>query len=95
MNTANRGRAGRLLLLGALAVSAGPARAGDVSFPEPGDVSRGAQGWVQHCNRCHIARQPRELRDDQWISTMFHMRVRAGLTGQEMRDILSFMQASN
>jgi len=40
-------------------------------------------------------RSPTELRDDQWKTTVFHMRVRAGLTGQETRDILTFLQASN
>ena len=40
-------------------------------------------------------RSPTDLRDDQWITTVFHMRVRAGLTGQEARDILTFLQGSN
>lgn len=64
-------------------------------YPPPGDVSRGAQAWVDNCMRCHNSRDPRELRDDQWITTVFHMRVRAGLTGQEARDILTFLQESN
>ena len=40
-------------------------------------------------------RDPQDLRDDLWITTAFHMRVRAGLTGQRTRDILEFLQASN
>jgi cytochrome c5 len=40
-------------------------------------------------------RDPKDLRDDQWITTMFHMRVRAGLSGQKARDILTFLQESN
>lgn len=64
-------------------------------YPEPGDFSRGAQLWVENCNRCHNYRDPKELRDDQWITTLFHMRVRAGLTGQETRDLITFMQESN
>lgn len=64
-------------------------------YPEAGDVSRGATAWVNHCNRCHNIRNPRELRDDQWITTAFHMRVRGGLTGQETRDIITFLQQSN
>ncbi len=64
-------------------------------FPEPGDVSAGGQAWVENCTHCHNLRNPNELRDDQWITSMFHMRIRAGLTGKETRDILSFIQAAN
>ena len=67
--------------------------AGD--FPEKGDFSRGAQAWIENCNRCHNYRDPQELRDDQWITSMYHMRIRAGLTGQETRDLITFMQESN
>ena len=64
-------------------------------FPEAGNFSNGSKVWAQNCNRCHNMRGPKELRDDQWISTSFHMRLRAGLTGQETRDVITFMQASN
>lgn len=64
-------------------------------FPEPGDPVAGATVWAYNCSRCHNARDPADLRDDQWISTAFHMRVRAGLTGQQTRDVLTFMQDSN
>lgn len=64
-------------------------------FPEAGNFSKGSKIWSDNCNRCHNMRGPKELRDDQWISTAFHMRVRAGLTGQETRDLISFLQASN
>ena len=64
-------------------------------FPEPGDPVAGAKTWAQNCSRCHNARDPADLRDDQWISTAFHMRIRAGLTGQQTRDVLTFMQNSN
>jgi len=64
-------------------------------FPETGDPVAGAKVWAQNCSRCHNARDPADLRDDQWISTAFHMRVRAGLTGQQTRDVLTFMQDSN
>lgn len=60
-----------------------------------GDVGRGAKSWVDNCMRCHNARDPKELRDDQWITTTYHMRLRAGLTGQETRDIIAFLQMSN
>lgn len=64
-------------------------------YPEPGDAAKGAQTWADNCGRCHNFRGPKEQRDDQWISTLFHMRLRAGLTGQDTRDILSFIQTSN
>ncbi len=64
-------------------------------FPEPGDFAKGAQSWANNCSRCHNMRDPQDLRDDQWITSVFHMRVRAGLTGQQARDILTFLQGSN
>lgn len=64
-------------------------------FLDPGDPVAGAKVWAENCSRCHNARDPADLRDDQWISTAFHMRVRAGLTGQQTRDVLTFMQDSN
>jgi len=60
-----------------------------------GDFARGAKQWVENCVRCHNVRDPKELRDDQWITTTFHMRIRAGLTGQQARDIIKFLQMSN
>ncbi len=63
--------------------------------PAPGNFQRGAKIWSANCGRCHNIRGPRELRDDQWITTVFHMRLRAGLTGQESRDVLVFLQGSN
>jgi len=64
-------------------------------YPEKGDVSAGAKAWAENCTRCHNMRSPSDLRDDQWVTTTFHMRVRGGLTGQEARDILTFLQSSN
>jgi len=64
-------------------------------FPEPGDFARGSKAWAETCGGCHNIRSPKELRDDQWVSAVFHMRARAGLTGQETRDIITFLQASN
>lgn len=60
-----------------------------------GDFVRGAKAWANNCTRCHNVRDPKELRDDQWLTTMYHMRVRGGLTGQDTRDILTFLQKSN
>ena len=64
-------------------------------FPEKGEFAAGAKSWADNCARCHNMRDPQDFRDDQWITTAFHMRLRAGLTGQQTRDILTFLQASN
>lgn len=60
-----------------------------------GSVSRGAISWSQNCARCHEMRDPTEFRDDQWKTIVTHMRVRAGLTGQQQRDIIAFLQSAN
>lgn len=64
-------------------------------YPEKGNFVSGAKAWADNCTRCHNLRDAKELRDDQWITTSFHMRIRGGLTGQETRDILTFLQQSN
>lgn len=85
------------VLLGACLLASGVlatnVQAGD--FPEPGNFTEGSKVWADNCGRCHNIRGPKELRDDQWISTAFHMRMRAGLTGQETRDLITFLQGSN
>jgi len=78
-----------------LAGSLLPANVLAFDYPPPGDFAMGAQQWADNCSRCHNIRAANELRDDQWLTTIFHMRVRAGLTGEEMRNILTFLQESN
>ena len=85
----------RILLAVAVVTVAGIGSPTLASEKQAGDFSRGALQWVDNCGRCHNVRDPKELRDDQWISTVYHMRIRAGLTGQQTRDILVFLQASN
>lgn len=86
-----------LLSLGAF-LTPPPAQAAESSAPsepDPMQFVRGAKAWANNCNRCHRIRDPKELRDDQWRAVLSHMRVRGGLTGQETRDILAFLQGSN
>ena len=64
-------------------------------YPEKGNFQKGSISWAENCGRCHNLRSANELTDVEWITTVFHMRVRAGLTGQETRDILTFLQESN
>lgn len=86
-----------LMVLGATALLAGLPSRGTAAQPQADtpSVARGAVAWANSCDRCHNMREPAEFRDDQWRAIMAHMRVRAGLTGQEARDILAFLQASN
>ena len=88
------GRLGRVLAMSVWLFAAPTAMAAD-PVVEGGDLSRGAQTWVNNCARCHNARDPKEFRDDQWRPIAFHMRIRAGLTGQQTRDVLKFLQESN
>lgn len=78
-----------LAVLTAASVSAAEPQA------DPAAFARGAKAWAAHCARCHNMRDPRELRDDQWRAVVTHMRIRTGLTGQQARDILRFLQESN
>ena len=73
--------------------AAGTVRAAD--YPPAGNFSNGSKVWADNCARCHNMRGPEELRDDQWITTAFHMRVRGGLSGEETRDVITFLQGSN
>ena len=77
------------------AVAAAPAGAQEQKKPDPAAFARGAKAWADSCGRCHNVRDPKELRDDQWKPVVTHMRIRAGLTGKEARDILLFLQGSN
>jgi len=83
----------------ALAIGLGAFAFSSVSYSgdksTAGDIGRGAKAWAENCMRCHNARDPREFRDDSWKPVIYHMRVRGGLTGQQTRDILAYIQASN
>jgi len=57
--------------------------------------ARGAKAWADNCSRCHTMRDPKELSDRQWKVVTTHMRLRAGLDGQQVRDITVFLQGSN
>lgn len=59
------------------------------------NFARGAKLWANRCASCHNMRDPKDLTDNQWKTVMTHMQIRAGLTGQDARDILEFLQKSN
>lgn len=85
-------RAVALVLLWAALLPSANAADGNA---DPAAFARGAKAWAENCSRCHNMRDPKDYRDDQWRAVVGHMRVRAGLTGQEARDILLFLQRSN
>jgi len=58
------------------------------------DIANGAEVWANTCMRCHNLRAPADLSIRAWSFSMNHMRVRAGLTGKESRDILAFILSS-
>ncbi len=69
--------------------------AGPLSAQERGSVAKGARQYGAVCGSCHNARSPLERTDRQWVTIMNHMRVRANLTGDQVRDVLAFLQATN
>lgn len=84
-----------ILMAAAVGLSGAMGSASAQEAEDPQAISRGVTAWQDNCARCHNMRQPTEFRDDLWKPIVSHMRVRAGLTGQEARDILAFLQASN
>lgn len=62
---------------------------------DPMKFANGAKTWADNCARCHNMRDPKSLRDDQWRVAIAHMRVRAGLTGEEAENVLVFLQQTN
>lgn len=83
---------GKKIILSVLLVIASQWVVG-LDYPESGDFSQGSKVWSENCSRCHNMRSPEDLRDG--MTSIFHMRVRAGLTGQETRDLLTFLQGVN
>ena len=95
MNT-EHGYGKALALLGVLAGLGIGGCAGQEPSSVKAPPSKGAaQMWAENCNRCHNIRPAGEFSDAQWDVIMHHMRVRANLTGEEYRQILTFLKASN
>lgn len=57
-------------------------------------ITRGAQAWADHCNRCHNFRSLDELDAELWDVSVTHMRVRANLPGSVARDIKAFLMSN-
>ncbi|MCH7778245.1 MAG: hypothetical protein IH878_17200, partial [Gemmatimonadetes bacterium] len=60
-----------------------------------GLVGEGARVYGNMCGRCHNPRSPLEHTDRSWTMIVNHMRIRANLTGKQVRSVLAFLQASN
>ena len=58
-------------------------------------VTEGARVYGSMCGRCHNPRSPLERTDRDWVTIANHMRVRANLTGKQVRSVLAFLQATN
>lgn len=81
----------KAVLLSIMVLAAQPILA--IDYPEAGNFAEGSKAWSENCARCHNMRNPTDLRDG--LTSLFHMRVRAGLTGQETRDIVTFLKGVN
>jgi len=60
-----------------------------------GDPARGAKVWADNCARCHNYRAPTEFSATDSHVIMQHMRIQAGLMGQEARDVYAFLAAQS
>lgn len=81
-------------MLAIFAVGAGAQSSGN-NRPDPAQLARGAQAWARECGRCHNLRSPSELTDEEWIVSTTHMRVRANIPGDIIRDIQVFLKNAN
>jgi mono/diheme cytochrome c family protein len=86
------GRSVVILALALLTTLAGP---GTVLGQDRGSMAEGARIYGDVCGSCHNARSPLERDDRDWVTIMNHMRIRANMTGQQVQDVLAFLQATN
>ncbi len=63
--------------------------------PDPAQIARGAKAWAEQCGRCHNMRSPSELKDEEWLVSTTHMRVRGNIPGNVIRDVQAFLRSSN
>ena len=53
-----------------------------------------AELWSENCIRCHSTPPPNAFTSEQWETIGMHMRVRAGLTDDEIKKITEFLQSA-
>ncbi len=64
----------------------------DTAHAKIPEVAPGARLWAENCVRCHNLRPLDSYTDSEWEVAVHHMRVRANLTAEEHRAILSFLK---
>ena len=52
----------------------------------------GVQLWGENCNRCHNAPSMDQYSKDQWAIIGNHMKLKAGLTNDEVSKIVKYLQ---
>ncbi|CAN5365840.1 hypothetical protein BH11BAC2_BH11BAC2_21520 [soil metagenome] len=52
----------------------------------------GAQLWGENCNRCHNAPSQDQYAKEQWEIIGTHMKMKAGITNDEMTKIVAFLK---
>ena len=65
------------------------------SLSGPADISQGSQQWGHQCSRCHNFRSATEFDAKKWQTILLHMRIQAGISGQESRNIYAFLSAQS
>jgi mono/diheme cytochrome c family protein len=65
------------------------------SQPAGSSIAAGAKVYANMCGQCHNPRSPLERNDRDWVTIISHMRVRGNLTGEQAREVVAFLQASN
>tara|TARA_R110002167_G_scaffold208253_1_gene412284 strand:+ start:5357 stop:5632 length:276 start_codon:yes stop_codon:yes gene_type:complete len=85
----------KTLLIGALVAISGTAYSAQPEAEAKGDFVSGLKRWSVTCNRCHNMRDLTEFNDADWEMVTRHMRIRAGLTGKDERDIVTYLKQSN
>ncbi len=66
-----------------------PSKSTNISLSAAGEM------WSDICGQCHNLRPPSEYSDAQWTAAVDQMRLLVPLTGQEQREVLEFLKASN
>jgi mono/diheme cytochrome c family protein len=59
------------------------------------NLTAGANEWANNCARCHNLRSSSEFSANHWQAIMMHMRIQAGITGQEARNIYAFISGQS
>ena len=50
------------------------------------------QLWGENCNRCHNAPSMEQYSKDQWTIIGTHMKLKAGITNDEMKKIVTYLK---